>query len=390
MKYILLGAVRRGCFTTGGAKVIYKNANVFDGNGFTKKDFAVSEGLFSEVNEGESVDLDGAYVLPGLIDIHTHGNSGADFYDADKAGLEKMAGYYARNGITTVVPASMTLPYDMLSKAFACGYEFSKEQHPGCARIAGAHMEGPYFSEKKKGAQNGAYLKLPDFDGFRELYNDCCGFIKIVDIAPELEGAVDFIERAKELCTVSVGHTDASYEEARAAFGAGATHVTHLYNAMPALHHRKPGVIGAASENGSVTAELICDGQHIHESAVRAAFKMFPGRICLISDSLRCTGMPDGKYEFGGQPIWLEGSVARLEDGNLAGSASNLFLCMKNAIRFGIPVPDAINAATIIPAREICMDDTIGSIDAGKSADFIVCDRDFNLQKVFIRGTSVE
>ena len=369
--------------------MLYKNAYVFDGKGFTKKDFAVINGKFADSSEGEETDLNGAYVIPGLVETHSHGNSGADFYDADPEGLEKMARYYAVNGITSFVPATMTLPYDMLTKAFKVGRKFADNPKAGCARLMGAHMEGPYFSEAKKGAQNSAFLKLPDFQGFKEMYDESEGLIRIVDIAPELEGAIDFIEKAKELCTVSVGHTDASYEDARAAFGAGATHVTHLFNGMPGLHHRKPGVIGAASENESVVAELICDGYHVHESSIRAAFKMFPGRICLISDSLRCTGMPDGQYEFGGQPIWLAGNVARLEDGNLAGSASNLRLCMLNVIKFGIPVADAINSATIIPAREIGKDDEIGSIEVGKRADFLVCDEKLNLKSVYMDGVIV-
>ena len=194
-----------------------------------------------------------------------------------------------------------------------------------------------------------------------------------MDVAAELPGAVDFAAQAAKLCTVSIAHTDCSYEDAAAVFAAGARHLTHLYNAMPGIHHRKPGPIGAASEREDVIAELICDGQHVHPSAVRMAFRLFPGRICLISDALRCCGMPDGQYTLGGQDVWLENNLARLADGTIAGSATNLYLCMQKAISFGIPMEQAIRSATIIPARQIGREAEIGSIEPGKLADFVVC-----------------
>ena len=216
------------------------------------------------------------------------------FADGDYEGLKKMARYLALSGITSFAPASLTLPYDVLEKAFATAKQLRNEAPAGHARLMGIQMEGPYFSEKKKGAQNGAYLKNPDFEGFKKLYDGCDGLIRIADVAPELPGAAEFIEAAAKLCTVSVAHTDASYEDAAMAFAKGATQLTHLYNGMPGIHHRKPGVIPAAVECPKVRAELICDGMHIHPAAVRLAFAMFGGeRMILISDALRCCGMPD-------------------------------------------------------------------------------------------------
>ena len=215
--------------------------------------------------------------------------------------------------------------------------------------------------KKKKGAQNGAYLKNPDFEGFQKLYNGCGGLIAIADIAPELPGAEDFIRRASKLCTVSVAHTDAGYEDTKKAFDAGATHLTHLYNAMPGIHHREPGVIPAAAEKETVRAELICDGIHVHPASVRLAFGMFGrNRIVLISDGLRCTGMPDGAYELGGQTVHLSGGVAKLSDGTIAGAATHLFQSMKNAMAFGIPEAVAVQAATFNPACAIGKQDSIG------------------------------
>ena len=373
--------------------MLYKNANIFTPSGFVFGSFEVEEGKFGRILPGcsseEGTDLQGAYVLPGVIDVHTHGNSGVDFSDGDYDGLVRMARFYAENGVTSFAPASMTLAYETLEAAFASGLKLKKNAPAGCARIMGINMEGPFFSEKKKGAQNPIYLKNPDFAAFKKLYDGCEGLIRIVDLAAELPGAVEFTKQAKELCTVSIAHTDANYDEAKALFDAGATHATHLYNAMPSIHHRNPGVIGAASENEGVVAELICDGLHVHPSAIRLAFKMFPGRICLISDSLMCTGMPDGVFVFGGQEVMLKDGVARIQDGALAGSTATLYQCMLNVISFGIDRDEAIRAATIIPAKELGCEDLVGSIEEGKYADFIVCDENLAKKAVFIGGEKI-
>lgn len=356
--------------------------------------FSVEEGRFGQVLPeavpADAVDLEGAYVIPGLVDVHNHGNSGCDFSDGEYAGLKTMAAYLGRNGVTSFAPASMTLPYDVLARAFATARQLRDEAPAGHARLMGIQMEGPFFSEKKKGAQNGAYLRNPDFEAFRKLEEGCGGLVRIVDVAPELPGSVEFIRQAKELCTVSVAHTDANYDEAKAAFDAGATHVTHLYNAMPGIHHRKPGVIPAAAENEAVRAELICDGLHVHPASVRLAFRMFGReRMVLISDALRCCGMPDGEYELGGQQVFLSGGVARLADGTIAGSATNLFDCMRRAISFGIAPEDAVRAASYNPACALGVQDQIGSIAPGKLADFVVCGPDFTRRAVYIGGRLV-
>ena len=374
--------------------MLFKNANIFVGGKFRHGSFRAENGRFTEIlttvpAEG-GIDLNDQYVIPGLVDVHNHGNSGADFSDGDYDGLVKMARYLAQNGVTSFAPASMTLPYDALETAYKTAVQFRREQPEGCAHLMGIHMEGPFFSEKKKGAQNGAYLRAPDFAAFKRLYDTSEGLLRIADVAAELPGAVKFAEKASKLCTVSIAHTDCTYEEASAVFDAGATHLTHLYNAMPGIHHRKPGPIGAGSERENVVAELICDGQHIHPSAVRMAFRLFPGRICLVSDALRCCGMPDGQYTLGGQDVWLENNLARLADGTIAGSATNLYLCMQKAIFFGIPMEQAIRSATIIPARQIGREAEIGSIEPGKLADFVVCAPDLTPKAVYLGGKIVE
>lgn len=366
------------------------NARILGESGFFTGGFSVQEGKFSEllpgVKQGDSVNLNGQTLLPGLVDIHIHGSAGEDYSDGDSSGLEKMAHYLASHGVTSFVPTSMTLPYKMLLDALQSAVQLRERNPAFCARVLGVRMEGPFLSESKKGSQNAAYLRMPDYAAFQKLWHSCGGLIRIVDTAPELPGATTFIRRAKERCTISVAHTAAVYEEAAEAFDAGASHLTHLYNAMPPLLHRSPGPIAATSERENVTTEVICDGYHVHPAAIRAAFRLFPGRVCLISDALRCGGMPEGEYDLSGQRVFLRDGAARLKDGTLAGSAVNLFDCVKNAVRFGISPEEAVRSASLLPAKVIGQSETVGSIVPGKFADFLVCDSGGNLNAVYMNG----
>ena len=376
--------------------MFYKNARIYCSD-FTFREgaFEVVDGKFGAVLPEEvpadAVDLNGATVIPGLIDVHSHGNSGADFSDGDYEGLKAMAAYYAKVGVTSFAPASMTLPYDVLAKAFANAKKLVEEAPAGLSVLRGIQMEGPYFSYAKRGAQNPDYLMDPDFEGFKKLYDDCGGLVRIVDIAPELPGAAEFVAKAKDLCTVSIVHTDSDYEHAKAAVDAGVTHLTHLYNAMPGIHHRNPGVIPAAAENPNVQAEIICDGYHIHPASVRLAFTTFKNRMVLVSDSGRCAGQPEGyQFDLGGQMAEIRDGVAKLVGSEtIACSASNLWACLQNVLAWGVPEEEAIRAASYNPACAIGAEKVVGSIETGKVADFLVCSADYTQRRVFLAGAEL-
>ena len=376
--------------------MFFKNARIFTSDfQFHTGAFEVVDGKFGAVLPEEvpadAIDLQGATVIPGLVEVHSHGNSGADFSDGDYEGLKAMAKYYAQCGATSFAPASMTLPYDVLDKAFANAKQLHAEAPEGHSRLMGIQMEGPYFSYKKRGAQNADYLQEPDFEGFKKLYDACDGLIRIVDIAPELPGAAEFVAEASKLCTVSIAHTDCTYDQARAAVDAGITHMTHLYNAMPGINHRNPGAIPAGVENANVQAEIICDGFHIHPAAVRLAFAMFKNRMILVSDSGRCAGQSEGyQFDLGGQMAEIRGGVAKLVGTDtIACSASNMWKCLQNTISWDVPEEEAVRAATYNPAKALSALDKIGSIEEGKYADFIITDADYAEKRVFIGGKEI-
>lgn len=370
---------------------MYTNGYIFSEQGFFHGGFNLEDGRFTEVFAGErpGLDLQGAYVLPGLVDIHIHGAVGADVSDGDPAGLVKMAQYLAGEGVTSFLPTTMTLPYEVLEAACRSVATVKNAQSPACAHIAGVRLEGPFLSEKKKGAQNPAYLRNPDFAAFERLQEASGNIIRLIDVAGELPGAVDFAQRVSLQTVVSLGHTDCTYEQACAFYEAGVSHLTHMFNGMPGVHHRNPGPIAAACEEERVTVEMIGDGRHVHPSVVRMMYKLFPHRLCLISDGLRCTGMPEGAYTLGGQRIILRDGLAHLEDGTIAGSAVSLFTCLQRVISFGVNPVEAILSATALPARVLGMEGEIGSIRPGCRADFLLCDSNWHKKQVYLGGEVV-
>lgn len=328
-------------------------------------------------------------LLPGLIDLHFHGNSGADFSDGDYEGLLKIARFHAQNGVTAFSPATMTLPEEEIVAACRTAVQLRDEQPSDCSRILGITMEGPFFSEKKKGAQAGTHLRLPDMQMVKRLQEQADGMIRIVCVAPELEGAEAFIREASKDHVVSLAHTDADYPDAAAGFKFGARHVTHLFNAMKPFLHREPGLVGAAAERNDVTVEMIADGIHLHPATVRSAFKMFAGRVCLISDSMAACGLGDGPSRLGGQDVMVSGNRAQLADGTIAGSVTPLYKCMRNVIEYGISAEQAVYAASAVPAKVLGAYDQVGSIDIGKRADLLLTGLDYAIESVYIGGRQV-
>lgn len=347
--------------------MIIKNARLEDGI----FDILIENGLIKDIGifDGDDiVDAEGKRVIPGMIDTHIHGFGG---YDTSDNELEKISVCLAKQGTTTWYPTTMTDSHDNLKRIT------SFETHVNGAVIPGFHLEGPYISKLKKGAQNEAYIKLPDLKGFSEYKN-----VKKITLAPELDGAVEFIKNVD--CVVSIGHTACDYDEATKAIKAGATCLTHTFNAMPPMLHREPGPIGAGAENG-IYAELICDGRHIHKAAVLALFSMFgKDRIVLISDTIRPAGLPDGKYSSGGLDVFVRDGVITLEGGVLAGGSTPLLGCVKKAVSFGIDFYDAVRAATENPARLMGLNK--GRIEKGCDADLVIINDDITVSSVIIGG----
>ena len=365
--------------------MIIKRGKVFqeDGN-FLEQTLYVNDHRLVDKAEyqydGEVIDAEGLLVLPGLVDIHSHGAAGEDFSDGNPEGLKKILQYEKRCGITSYCPTSMTFPKERLRQIFA---SIKGAQTEDGATVVGINMEGPFLDPAKKGAHVEKWIAAPDVAFVRELNQDADGLVRLVTLAPNMDGAEEFIKEMHEEVCISLGHTAADYDCASRAMKLGAHHITHLYNAMQPFGHRAPGLIGAAMDDPECMVELICDGYHIHPSAIRAAFRMFgPERVILISDSMRATGMENGTYELGGQEVTVKDRKAVLKDGTLAGSATNLYGCMCKAVEFGIPLEQAIMAATANPARSIGIFDRVGSIRIGKQADLLLVSENLELKRV--------
>lgn len=367
--------------------MIIKQAKVYQENGaFQTKDIYISGDRITQKDTEDSTVLDGEglYAIPGLTDIHFHGCVGYDFCDGTHEAIQAMAEYEAKNGITTIAPATMTLGDDNLTQIFA---KASSYQNSSGATLVGINMEGPYLSYAKRGAQNPNYLMQPDAEHFHKMQALAGGLIKLVSIAPEEEGAMEFIKAVKDEVIISIAHTTADYALSLEALKNGASHVTHLYNAMPPFTHREPGVVGAAFDSESCHVELITDGVHINPCVVRATFKLFgEDRIIFVSDSMMATGLKDGEYTLGGQAVTVRGNKATLADGTIAGSATNLLKCLQSAVSFGIPLESAVKCAAVNPAKRIGIYDQYGSITPGKYANIVLLDGKLDLKTVILKG----
>jgi N-acetylglucosamine-6-phosphate deacetylase len=380
------------------------NGMIFtDEQSFREGTVEIEDGKFKDIIWGHTakvsessdvIDANGKYVIPGLIDIHFHGCAGYDFCDGTQESLQHIAAYELKKGVTSICPASMTLSEEMLTGIVANAASFrdsmaaAPEKQKIYSTLRGINLEGPFLSYAKRGAQNPEYLSRPDASMLRRLQKKADGLVKLVSIAPEVEGAMECIKKCHDEFQFSIAHTEADYETAVKAIEAGAGHVTHLFNAMPPFLHRAPGVIGAAFDHEETDVEEICDGIHITPTVIRATFKLFGDkRVILISDSMMATGMADGQYALGGQPVTVRGHLATLtSDGTIAGSATDLFDCMVNVIHMGIAPESAVRAATYNPARSIGILDSVGTITKGKAGDCLIVSSDWRLRKVIHAG----
>lgn len=374
--------------------MLFKNGYIYTDDFQKRKlDLRIEDKKIVEIGENLSVgdamiyDLQGNTIIPGLIDIHIHGREGFDTCDAKTASIENISLSLARLGITSFCPTTMTLPTGVLKAVFSV-IAACRGKEKG-AYIHGVNMEGPFIAKEKKGAQSAEFVRVPDLAEF-EMLNDICP-ISLVDIAPEVDGALSFAQAVKDKTLVSVAHTAANYEETMLGFNNGFSHVTHLFNAMTAITSREPGTVGAAFDDESVTCELICDGFHIAPACLRIAFKQLgEDRSIIVSDAMMAAGLSDDVYELGGQKVFVENNEARLEDGTIAASTTNIYDELHNVLKYGVDEQQALRSCTINPARAIGVDAITGSLSVDKNADLLIVDDNFVRQDVFVQGKQIE
>ena len=375
--------------------MIIKNALVYTADHkFEKKDVRIEDERIAEITENgqitatdeDVIDGEGMYAIPGLVDIHFHGAVGYDFCQASKEELLKIAEYEAKNGVLAICPATMSYNEEILGHVMDKAADYKEDTG---ADLVGINMEGPFINLKKAGAQNPEYIMPADKEMLLRLQERSGGLIKLVDIAPEEKGAMEFIEQCHDQVKISIAHTCSDYDTAREALEKGVGHMTHLYNAMPGISHREPGPIIAALEAGA-EVELIADGIHIHPAMVRTTFRIFGAdKVILISDSMEATGLLDGDYQLGGQGVTVKGRKAVLtkDPGVIAGSVTNLFDCMKNCVQnMGIPLEDAVLAATENPAESIGVEKDYGRIAVGNYGNLLLLDKDLQIKNIVQKG----
>ncbi len=370
--------------------MVLKNIFYYDKD-FKKQfgDIKIENGKIEKLGQidEDGVDCTELTALPGFIDTHIHGAFGGDFCDCSVESVDKISVYLAKSGVTSFCPTTMTLSKETLKSALKTGEEYRGNEKG--AKILGYNLEGPYIALEKKGAQNAEFVRAGSTEEFCELNEVSKNNVKVITIAPEAFESEDFIKQVSKVCSVSVGHTTADFKQTTKAFENGANRATHLFNAMTPLTHREPGVVGASFDFENVYCELICDGHHINPAVLRTAFKILgKDRAVVVSDSMKAAGLEAGRYDLGGQDVFVDEKydVARLSNGTIAASVTNVFQEFKNLLSFGIDFETALRSCTINPARSIKCDDKKGSIALGKDADLVVVNDKLEIQKVIIGG----
>jgi N-acetylglucosamine-6-phosphate deacetylase len=338
-------------------------------------------------------DLRGHWVLPGFVDMHVHGGGGTSFTEGSADDARRAVAFHRGHGSTTMVASLVTAPLAGLEARAAMLASLA-----GQDVIAGIHLEGPFLSAARCGAQDPRHMAAPDVAAFARLHTAAAGHLRVITVAPELPGATELITTAARAgVTVAVGHTDATADVASAAVDAGATHATHLFNGMRPLHHREPGPAGALLDRAEVTCEVIADGVHLHDTVIRLAARAAgPGRLVLVTDATAAAGMPDGSYRLGSVRVDVTGAVARLAGsagtgepgtaGAIAGSTATMAGVVRHAVAAGLPVTEVAAAASTTPARVLGLGDRTGALRPGLRADLVVCDEDFRIRAVMRQG----
>lgn len=364
--------------------MILNNANIFMDGGFRLGSLSVENGVVTAIGDdlGPGEDCGGAFLLPGLVDLHTHGCGGWCFDTVTPEELPAMERFYAKNGTTAVLATVMTGPREQVLSALSTA--------AGAAGgvVRGSYLEGPFFGPEKRGAHREDCLSPIDEGFFEEILKASRGTLRVAAIDPCLPGALELIQKYRDRVRFSLAHTPADYETALRGFAAGATQVTHLFNAMTGLHHRQPGLVGAALA-GDCFAEVICDGIHVHPAVLKTAFAALGSRGLIISDSLAPCGRGDGESVSGGQPVFVRGKEARLADGTIAGSVTFPWEGMRTLVRAGVPLEQAVSAATAVPARAAGLDGICGAIASGRRADLCLAGPDLTLRRVWLAGEEV-
>ncbi len=374
--------------------MIIKNGNIYNTQlkKFIKADIAIDGGVITgigQIDHLDGIDADGKYVVPGFIDIHSHGAVGVDTMDCDTAALERMCGFYASKGVTTLFPTTTTAEHEKTLRAIKALRAVDVEKCP--VTLRGVHIEGPYLNVKRAGAHPHELLKAPNLQETREYIEANGDNVLYMTLAPELDGAIDYIRATSRLgVKVSIGHSETDSETVKMAIGAGAVSFTHTFNAMTPIHHREPGVVGTALL-ADTFAEFICDGEHLHSDVVAMSYRIKGNeKFILVTDSMQAAGMPDGRYMLGELETFVVNGVARIKEGNLAGSTANMHMCLLNLIKFaGIGLESALLCATRNPAIASGIYDRVGSLDVGKEADIVILDNDFSVNKTISRGRIV-
>ena len=343
------------------------------------------------LNGAEVIEGKDKYIAPGYIDIHVHGGGGSDVMNGDYEAINQIAITHSHFGTTSFLPTTMTMDKNKIIGSLRSIYE-AKLRGTGGAEILGVNLEGPYINPEKKGAQREIDIREPSIKEFVEFNKASGNLIRLITIAPEMPGAIDLIKYLyKQGIIASVGHTNATYVQTQAGIRAGLSHVTHTFNAMRGLHHREPGVVGAALTSPELTVEVIADGIHIHPIVLKILTKIKDGeKIVLITDAMRAAGLNEGTYDLAGQEVIVTKGQARLKDGTLAGSVLTMDKAVKNmASKVGVPLPKAIQMASFNPARSIGIDDKKGSLEPGKDADIVILNKNLEAELTMVAGKIV-